>query len=130
VAHIAIDAMSKIGALRTAIGVMMSSAFIYWSMNASMDAPWVSAIAGALIAGVIIGSWWSLPLVPLAMLIGFELWYAFEAPPGSSRGSGRNPTEELVLLMIVLYGYIGIAAVAGSTLSKLVSRGVRRFSQR
>lgn len=82
----------------------------------------IAIVIVGLVAGFMIGSWWSVPIAPIAFGVGAQLWRQVECrdcPPGED---GGEPLFTIFFVIIVAFGIPALSAAAGTLCAKYVEQ--------
>ena len=97
-------------------------AYMYVWRTRTMNEELYAAMALlGLLGGLLIGSWWSLALVPTAITVSWWLWRRVECI-GCPSGQEQLALLGMLMLATFLNGIAALGAAAGTLGAKLVSR--------
>ena len=107
--------------VRVVVGLVVVLALAYVWLPRSTGS-WISLgmLLMGLIGGVLMGSRWSIPLTPTAIMVAGWLWHRIECadcPPGTDPTLG-----DLLVYMTFMLGLAALGAWAGVRGAQLVSR--------
>ncbi len=117
---------------RIAIGVAVVGILGYVCFPENSTGYWLPirlVVLVSLIGGLLIGSWWSLGLVPATLVASFWLWRRIECA-GCPPGHEGPPLWISLLLAAGLYTFSIAGAAAGTFIAKRMSRRRRLERQK
>ncbi len=112
--------MNELARIATGVAVVGILGYAWLPVRAAGFWLPIGLLLVGLIGGLVIGSWWSLGLVPATLVISFWLWRRIECtdcPPGHE----GPPLWIGLLLAAGLYAFSVAGAAAGTFIVKRVS---------
>jgi hypothetical protein len=113
---------------RLLVGAMLAGLLIYLSLSLLPDAgPWVAfaiTIAIGFLGALATRSWWGMVTLPVAVIVGRELWSALACAQCSAVGED-TPIVRFLLNLPFFGGATALGAAAGTLLGRWFPRAER-----